>query len=67
MHGKRMKVTNSVSIRHISITSKFINKVVNNGVTIILSIVANLVCVLQKMNFVHFSKAWKYIKTLEWK
>lgn len=37
---------------------KFINGVVKGGVTIILFVVTNLVCVPKK---------WKHIRTLEWK
>ena len=51
----------------ISITMKFINEVVNHGVTIILFVVTNLVCVPKKRNLSIFRTAWKHIKTLEWK
>ena len=57
----------------ISITMKFINEVVNGGVTIILSflcVVTNLVCVPKKRNLSIFrglKGAWKHIRTLEWK
>ena len=53
----------------ISITMKFINEVVNGGVTIIL-FVTNLVCVPKKRNLSIFrglKGAWKHIRTLEWK
>ena len=49
---------------------KFINEVVNGGVTIILFVVTNLVCVLKKRNLSIFrglKGAWKHIRTLEWK
>ena len=51
---------------------KFINEVVNGGITIILFVVTNLVCVpiRKEKEFVHFSgsrRAWKHIRTLEWK
>lgn len=52
---------------------KFINEVVNGGVTIILSflcVVTNLVCVPKKRNLSIFrglKGAWKHIRTLEWK
>ena len=52
----------------ISITMKFI--VVNGGVTIILFVVTNLVCVPKKRNLSIFrglKGAWKHIRTLEWK
>jgi len=48
---------------------KFINEVVNGGVTIIL-FVTNLVCVPKKRNLSIFrglKGAWKHIGTLEWK
>ena len=54
----------------ISITMKFINEVVNGGVTIILFVVTNLVCVPKKRklsNFRGLEGAWKHIRTLEWK
>lgn len=54
----------------ISITMKFINEVVNGGVTIILFVVTNLVCVPKKRNLSIFrglKGAWKHIRTLEWK
>ncbi|KAL3648277.1 hypothetical protein CASFOL_007701 [Castilleja foliolosa] len=54
----------------ISITMKFRNEVVNGGVTIILFVVTNLVCVLKKRNLSIFrglKGAWKHIRTLEWK
>ena len=61
----------------ISITMKFINEVVNKwnkivkgGVTIILFVVMNLVCVPKKRNLSIFrglKGAWKHIRTLEWK
>mgnify|MGYP001762847020 FL=1 len=54
----------------ISITMKFINEVVNGGVTIILFVVTNLVCVPKKRNLSIFrglKGAWKRIRTLEWK
>lgn len=54
----------------ISITMKFINEVVNGGVTIILFVVTNLVCVPKKRNLSTFrglKGAWKHIRTLEWK
>ena len=40
-----------------SITMKFINEVVNGGITIILFVVTNLVCVpiRKEKEFVHFS------------
>ena len=47
-----------------------INEVVNGGVTIILSVVTNLVCVPKKRNLSIFrglEGAWKHIRTLEWK
>lgn len=43
-----------------------INEVVNGGVTIILFVVTNLVCVPKKRNLSIF-RAWKHIRTLEWK
>lgn len=49
---------------------KFINEVVNGGVTIILFVVTNLVCVLKKRNLSIFrglKGAWKHIRTREWK
>lgn len=51
---------------------KFINEVVNGGVTIILFVVTNLVCVPvpKKRNLSIFrglKGAWKHIRTLEWK
>ena len=49
---------------------KFINEVVNGGVTIILFVVTNLVCVPKKRNLSIFRSlkgAWKHIRTLEWK
>lgn len=49
---------------------KFINEVVTGGVTIILFVVTNLVCVLKKRNLSIFrglKGAWKHIRTLEWK
>ena len=49
---------------------KFINEVDNGGVTIILFVVTNLVCVLKKRNLYTFrglKGAWKHIRTLEWK
>ena len=49
---------------------KFINEVVNGGVTIILFVVTNLVCVLKKRNLSIFrglKGAWKHIRTLAWK
>lgn len=49
---------------------KFINEVVNGGVTIILFGVTNLVCVPKKKNLSIFrglKGAWKHIRTLEWK
>lgn len=51
----------------ISITMKFINEVVKGGVTIILFVVTNLVCVPKKRNLSIFWGAWKHIRTLEWK
>ena len=56
----------------ISITMKFINEVVNGGVTIILFVVTHLVCVANKRNLSSFrglKGAWKHIRTLEskWK
>lgn len=54
----------------ISITMKFINEVVNGGVTIILFGVTNAACVPKKRNlsiFRGFKGAWKHIRTLEWK
>lgn len=54
----------------ISITMKFINEVVNGGVTIILFVVTNLVCVPKKRNLSIFrglEGAWKHIRTLELK
>lgn len=54
----------------ISITMKFINEVVNGGVTIILFGVTNAVCVPKKRNlsiFQGLKGAWKHIRTLEWK
>ena len=54
----------------ISITMKFINEVVNGGVTIILFVVTNLVCVPKKRNLSIFrglKGVWKHIRTLEWK
>jgi hypothetical protein len=48
----------------------FINEVVNGGVTIILFVVTNPVCVPKKRNLSIFrglKGAWKYIITLEWK
>jgi hypothetical protein len=55
-----------------SITMKFINEVVKGGVTIILFVVRNLVCVcvLKKRNLSTFrglKGAWKHIRILEWK
>ena len=52
---------------------KFINEVVNGGITIILFVVTNLICVpiRKEKEFVHFFQglegAWKHIRTLEWK
>jgi hypothetical protein len=49
---------------------KFINEVVNGGVTIILFVVTNLVCVPKKRNLSIFrglEGAWKHIRTLELK
>ena len=49
---------------------KFINEVVNGGVTIILFVVTNLVCVPKKRNLSIFrglKRARKHIRTLEWK
>ena len=49
---------------------KFINEVVNGGVTIILFVVTNLVCVPKKRKLSIFrglEGAWKHIRTLEWK
>ncbi len=49
---------------------KFINEVDNGGVTIILFVVTNLVCVPKKRNLSIFrglEGAWKHIRTLEWK
>ena len=49
---------------------KFINEVVNGGVTIILFVVTNPVCVPKKRNLSIFrglKGAWKHIRTLEWK
>lgn len=49
---------------------KFINEVMNVGVTIILFVVTNLVCVPKKRNLSIFrglKGAWKHIRTLEWK
>ena len=57
-------------IHTISITMKFINEVVNGGVTIILFVVTNLVCVPKKRNLSIFrglEGAWKHIRTLELK
>lgn len=54
----------------ISMTMKFINEVVNGGLTIILFVVTNLVCVPKKRNLSIFrglKGAWKDIRTLEWK
>jgi len=54
----------------ISITMNFINEVVNGGVTIILFVVTNPVCVPKKRNLSIFrglKGAWKHIRTLEWK
>lgn len=53
----------------LSITMKFIN---NGGVTIILFVVTNLVCVPKKKKrnlsiFRGLKGAWKHIRTLEWK
>jgi hypothetical protein len=48
----------------------FINEVVNGGVTIILFVVTNPVCVPKKRNLSIFrglKGAWKHIRTLEWK
>ena len=48
----------------------FINEVVNGGVTIILFVVTNPVCVPKKRNLYIFRDlkgAWKHIRTLEWK
>jgi len=46
---------------------KFINEVFNGGVTIILFVVTNLVCVPKKRNLSRgLNKgAWKHIRTLE--
>lgn len=52
----------------ISSTMKFINEVVNDGFTIILFIVMNLVCVPKKHNLSIFwglDGAWKHIITLK--
>jgi len=46
---------------------KFINEVVNGGVTIILFGVTNAVCVPKKRNLSLFRGAWKHIRTLECK
>ena len=49
---------------------KFINEVVNGGVTIILFVVTNIVCVPKKRNLSIFrglEGAWKHIRTLELK
>lgn len=49
---------------------KFIYEVDNGGVTIILFVVTNLVCVPKKRNLSIFrglEGAWKHIRTLEWK
>lgn len=49
---------------------KFINEVVNGGVTIILFVVTNLVCVPKKRDLSVFrglKGSWKHIRTLEWK
>ena len=51
---------------------KFINEVINRGVTIILFVVTNLVCVPKKRNLSKFrglKGRWKHIRTLErnWK
>ena len=46
---------------------KFRNEVVNNGVTIILFGVTNAVRVPKKRNLSIFRRAWKHIRTLEWK
>ena len=51
---------------------KFINEVINRGVTIILFVVTNLVCVPKKRNLSKFrglKEWWKHIRTLErnWK
>ena len=49
---------------------KFINEVVNGGVTILLFVVTNLVCVPKKRNLSIFrglKGVWKHIRTLEWK
>ena len=48
----------------------FINEVVNGGVTIILFVVTNPVCVPKKRDLSIFrglKGAWKHIRTLEWK
>lgn len=48
---------------------KFINEVVNGGVTIILFVVTNIVCVPKKRKGIcpFFGGARKHIRTLEWK
>ena len=52
---------------------KLINEVINRGVTIILFVVTNLVCVPKKRKKRNLSKfrglkgSWKHIRTLEWK
>lgn len=54
----------------IFITMKFINEVVNGGVTILFFVVTNFVCVPKKRNLSIFrgiKGAWKHIRTLEWK
>lgn len=48
-------------------TMKFINEVVNGGVTIILFVVTNLVCVPKLSIFRGLKGTWKHIRTLEWK
>ena len=48
----------------------FINEVVNGGVTVILFVVTNPLCVPKKRNLSFFrglKGAWKHIRTLEWK
>lgn len=48
---------------------KLINEVINRGVTIILFVVTNLVCVPKKRNLSKFrglKGSWKHIRTLEW-
>ena len=60
-----MRIIQELNLICLSITMKFINEVVNGGITIILFVVTNLVCVpiRKEKEFVHFSGSRRGVET----